>query len=185
MVGGTEGRLQTEMPDSVAKVFTDSPEAAMVDHRRLRSRRDRDDARARDGLQRLHVPVDRGLRPVGRRRRRPVRAVQGQPRCGRVPRVPDDAGGRRDLGGARRLLVAEQEHRSRHISRRDHRRRRRARSPRRSSSASTCRTWCRRRSEERLERGCSRRSRTSWQNPDDIDGITEQMEADAAKAYSG
>jgi alpha-glucoside transport system substrate-binding protein len=30
MVGGTEGALQTEMPDSVAKVFTDSPEAAMV-----------------------------------------------------------------------------------------------------------------------------------------------------------
>ena len=30
MVGGTEGALETEMPDSVAKVFTDSPEAAMV-----------------------------------------------------------------------------------------------------------------------------------------------------------
>jgi alpha-glucoside transport system substrate-binding protein len=30
MAGGTEGALQTEMPDSVAKVFTDSPEAAMV-----------------------------------------------------------------------------------------------------------------------------------------------------------
>jgi len=30
MVGGTDGALQTEMPDSVAKVFTDSPEAAMV-----------------------------------------------------------------------------------------------------------------------------------------------------------
>jgi len=30
MAGGTEGALQTEMPDSVAKVFTDEPEAAMV-----------------------------------------------------------------------------------------------------------------------------------------------------------
>jgi alpha-glucoside transport system substrate-binding protein len=30
MAGGTETALQTEMPDSVAKVFTDSPEAAMV-----------------------------------------------------------------------------------------------------------------------------------------------------------
>ena len=30
MVGGAEQSLQTEMPDSVAKVFTDSPEAAMV-----------------------------------------------------------------------------------------------------------------------------------------------------------
>ena len=30
MAGGTEAALQTEMPDSVAKVFTDSPEAAMV-----------------------------------------------------------------------------------------------------------------------------------------------------------
>jgi alpha-glucoside transport system substrate-binding protein len=30
MVGGTEGALQTEMPDSVAKVFTDKPDAAMV-----------------------------------------------------------------------------------------------------------------------------------------------------------
>ena len=30
LVGGTDGALQTEMPDSVAKVFTDSPEAAMV-----------------------------------------------------------------------------------------------------------------------------------------------------------
>jgi alpha-glucoside transport system substrate-binding protein len=30
LAGGTEGSLQTEMPDSVAKVFTDTPEAAMV-----------------------------------------------------------------------------------------------------------------------------------------------------------
>jgi alpha-glucoside transport system substrate-binding protein len=30
LAGGTEATLQTEMPDSVAKVFTDSPEAAMV-----------------------------------------------------------------------------------------------------------------------------------------------------------
>jgi ABC-type glycerol-3-phosphate transport system substrate-binding protein len=30
LAGGTEGSLQTEMPDSVGKVFTDSPEAAMV-----------------------------------------------------------------------------------------------------------------------------------------------------------
>ncbi len=30
MAGGTDEALQTEMPDSVAKVFTDSPEAAMV-----------------------------------------------------------------------------------------------------------------------------------------------------------
>ena len=30
MAGGTEAALQTEMPDSVSKVFTDSPEAAMV-----------------------------------------------------------------------------------------------------------------------------------------------------------
>jgi len=30
MVGGTDGALQTEMPDSVAKVFTDNPEAAMA-----------------------------------------------------------------------------------------------------------------------------------------------------------
>ncbi len=30
MAGGTDGALQTEMPDSVAKVFSDSPEAAMV-----------------------------------------------------------------------------------------------------------------------------------------------------------
>ena len=30
LAGGTEGALQTEMPDSVAKVFSDSPEAAMV-----------------------------------------------------------------------------------------------------------------------------------------------------------
>ena len=30
LAGGTEGALQTEMPDSVAKVFNDDPEAAMV-----------------------------------------------------------------------------------------------------------------------------------------------------------
>ena len=30
LAGGTEGALQTEMPDSVAKVFSDDPEAAMV-----------------------------------------------------------------------------------------------------------------------------------------------------------
>jgi alpha-glucoside transport system substrate-binding protein len=30
MAGGTDGALQTEMPDSVAKVFSDKPEAAMV-----------------------------------------------------------------------------------------------------------------------------------------------------------
>ena len=30
LVGGTDGALQTEMPDSVAKVFSDKPKAAMV-----------------------------------------------------------------------------------------------------------------------------------------------------------
>jgi len=30
LAGGTEGALETQMPDSVAKVFSDSPEAAMV-----------------------------------------------------------------------------------------------------------------------------------------------------------
>ena len=30
LAGGTDGALQTEMPDSVARVFTESPEAAMV-----------------------------------------------------------------------------------------------------------------------------------------------------------
>ncbi len=30
MVGGTDGALQTEMPDSVAKVFSDAPDGAMV-----------------------------------------------------------------------------------------------------------------------------------------------------------
>ena len=62
LAGGTGGALQTEMPDSVAKVFSDDPEASMVVIGDFASRRHRDDARAGDGLQRLHVPVDRGLR---------------------------------------------------------------------------------------------------------------------------
>ena len=48
-------------------------------HRRLRAGRHRDDARAGDGLQRLPVPVDRGLGAVGGRRRRPLRQVRGHP----------------------------------------------------------------------------------------------------------
>ena len=89
-------------------------------HRRLRTWRVRDDAGARVGLQRLHVPVHRRLRPVGRRRRRHLRRVQGQPRRGRVPRVPDDPGRSCDLGGARRVLVAEQEPRHGRLPGRDH-----------------------------------------------------------------
>ena len=120
MAGGTETALQTEMPASVGKVFTDSPEAAMVVIGDFAPGVVRDDARARVGLQRLHVPVGRRLRPVGGRRRRPVRRIQGQPGRRRVPRVPDDSRRRRDLGGARRVLVAEQEPRHERLPGRDH-----------------------------------------------------------------
>ena len=183
MAGGTEERLQTEMPDSVAKVFTDSPEAAMVVIGDFAPGVIGDDARARDGLQRLHVPVDRGLRPVGRRRRRPLREVQGQPGGGRVPRVPDDAGGGRDLGGARRVLVAEQEPRHERLPGRDHaddggRAGRGGGVPLRHVRPAA--VGVRRNAGAGPVQGTSR---TSSQNPDDIDGITEQMEADAAKAF--
>ena len=56
LAGGTDGALQTEMPDSVAKVFSDEPGGLDGGHRRLRPGRHRDDARAGDGLQRLHFP---------------------------------------------------------------------------------------------------------------------------------
>ncbi len=92
MAGGTEEALQTEMPASVGEGLHGLAGSGHGRDRRLRPGRRGDDARARDGLQRLHVPVGRGLRsPRCRRRRRPVREVQGQPGSGRVPRVPDDA----------------------------------------------------------------------------------------------
>ena len=63
MAGGTDGALQTEMPGSVAKVFSDDPEAAMVIIGDFAPGVVRDHARAGDGLQRVHVPVHRRLRP--------------------------------------------------------------------------------------------------------------------------
>ena len=109
--------------------------------------------------------------------------VQGQPGRDGVRRVPDDARGRGDLGEARRLLVAEQERRPERLPGRDPARRRQVRSPRRRSSASTCPTCSRPRSAAPSGRACSSCSRTSSTNPDDIDGITTQMEAAAAKAF--
>ena len=154
-------------------------------HRRLRSgRRDRQPARAGDGLQRVHVPVDRRLGAV---------VVGGGDLCvelqderGRdgLPRLPDDARCRGDLGrsaaGSRRRT--------------------------RTSTTSvypdditrTNATALANAEEFRFDmsdlqpsafggtpgRACSRRSRTSWRSPNDVDGVTQQMETDAKKAFS-
>ena len=115
IAGGTSGALQTDFADSVDKVFSDEPEGRDGVRGRLRRReRSRDDRlEPRDGLQRTSPSRrSRARRARGRRRRRHRR------RCSRTSRrrsalieylaTPEAAD---DLGGARRLLVAEQERR--------------------------------------------------------------------------
>ena len=61
IAGGTSGAIQTNFNDSVTNAFSTPPKAAMVFEARLRRRRDRvvDQGEAADGLQHVHVPVDR------------------------------------------------------------------------------------------------------------------------------
>ena len=112
-----------------------------------------------------------------------VRQVQGQPGRGRVPRVPDDPGGRGELGRARRVLVAEQEHRHERVPGRDHaddggRVRRGGELPLRPLRPAAL--GVRR---DRRAGPVQGSSQDFVANPEDIDGITQQMEAAAAKAY--
>ncbi len=175
--------LQTEMPDSVAKVFTDSPEAAMVIIGDFAPGVSETTLEPESGYNVFHVPVDRRLGACGGRRRRHLRPVQGQPGGRRVPRVPDDGGGSGDLGGARRILVAEQEPRPRRLPGRDHaddgRRPGRGRGvPLRPVRPAA--VGLRRHAGTGLFKAFTDFVRTRTTST----GCTQQMEADATKAYS-
>ncbi len=121
IAGGQAGALQTDFPTSVANVFSATPKAAMVLEGDFVPgvAGDANPLEPETGLQRLPVPGDRRFRQGRRRRRRPRRPVQGEPGGAGVHRVPDHAGGLRDLGQARRVLVAEQERRRERLSRPD------------------------------------------------------------------
>ena len=63
-----EGRaLQTDNPTSIPRVLSGQPEGRDGHRRRLRADRRRDDPRAGDGVQRLHVPVHQRLAARGHR----------------------------------------------------------------------------------------------------------------------
>ena len=61
MVGGTDGALQTEMPDSVANVFRDDPRASMVVIGDFAPGVTETTLEPETGFNVFHVPVDRGL----------------------------------------------------------------------------------------------------------------------------
>ena len=120
LAGGREEALQTEMPASVGKVFIDSPEAAMVVIGDFAPGVFETTLEPETGYNVFTFPSieDSGPSVVGGGDI--FVAVPGQPGRGCVPRVPDDGGCSRDLGGARRVLVAEQEPRHGRLSRPDH-----------------------------------------------------------------
>ena len=100
-----------------------------------------------------------------------------------VHRVPDDAGGLGDLGEARRVLVAEQEGRQERLSGPDPARRPRARSARRRSFRFDLSDLQPSAFGGTVGQGLFKLFQDFLKNPSDIDGITKQMEAAAAKAY--
>ena len=136
-----------------------------------------------DGLQRLRLPVDRRLAD----RRSSAAATSSscsrtRPAARGVRRVPGDAGGGRGLGQARRLLVAEQERRHERVPGRDH-----AATARRDRRGGDVPLRHVRPAAGRVRRhgGPGRVEDPPGLpgNPSDVDGITQQLEAAAAKAY--
>ena len=160
MAGGTEGALQTDMPDSVAKVFTDSPEAAMVIIGDFAPGVVETTLEPESGYNVFTFPSveDSGPSVVGggdlfvNFKNSP--AADAFLEYLTTPMPPRS--GRRAAGSRRRTRTS-----TRACTPTRSRRRRPARSQRRRSSASTCPTCSRRRSAARPDRGCSRRSPTS------------------------
>ena len=170
------------MPASVAKVFSDEPEAAMVVIGDFAPGVTETTLEPETGFNVFTFPSIEDSEPAVVGGGDIFVAVQGQPGRGRVPRVPHDPGGRRDLGVARRVLVAEQE--PRHDVYPDE----------------ITRTTAGALGEAEIFRfdmsdlqpsafggtpgqGLFKAFTDFVANPDDIDGITQQMEAAAAKAF--
>ena len=184
MAGGTEEALQTEMPDSVAKVFTDSPEAAMVVIGDFAPGVVETTLEPETGYNVFTFPSieDSGPSVVGGGDL--FVEFKDSPAADAFLEyltTPDAA----EIWAERGGFSSPNKNLDTSVYPTRSRRRRRARSPRRRSSASTSPTSCRRRSAARRAAGLFKAFTDFVQNPDDIDGITQQMEADAAKAYAG
>ena len=100
-----------------------------------------------------------------------------------VRRVPGDARGGRDLGQARRLLVAEQERRQDASTPTRFSGRPRARSPRRTTFRFDLSDLQPSAFGGTVGQGLFKLFQDFLKNPDDVDGIAQQMEAAAAKAF--
>ena len=120
LAGGTEESLQTEMPDSVAKVFSDDPEAAMVMIGDFAPGVTETTLEPETGFNVFTFPSIEGSEPAVVGGGDIFVQFKDSPAARRVPRVPDDRGRRGDLGLAGRVLVAEQEPRPGRLPGRDH-----------------------------------------------------------------
>ena len=157
----------------------------MVDRGRLRARRRRRDEplEPETGFNVFDFPSIDGSQPAVVGGGDIVVMFKDNPAATRVHRVPRDAGGGGDLGEAGRLLVAEQERRRERLPGRDPRRRR----PTALANAETFRFDL---SDLQpaafggtVGQGLWKIFQDFLKNPDDVDGIAQQMEAAAAKAF--
>ena len=121
IAGGQAGALQTDFPTSVSNVFSATPKAAMVLEGDFVPgvAGEANPLEPETGFNVFPFPEigDSGAAVVGGGDL--VVMFKREPGRRGVHRVPDDARGLRDLGQARRLLVAEQERRQSRLSRRD------------------------------------------------------------------
>ena len=167
--------------DSVAKVFSDDPEASMVVIGDFAPGVTETTLEPETGFNVFDFPSIEDSDPsvVGGGDLRQVRRQRG---CGRVPRVPDDDRGSRDLGGARWVLVAEQGSRRGALSGRDH-----EDDGRRARGGRDVPLRPLRPPAGRIRRhsgpGPVRLFSDFVANPNDIDKITRQMEVAATAAF--
>ncbi len=182
ILGGKAGALQTDNAGSVPPVLSDPPKAAMVIEGDFVPTVTETTLEPVTGYNVFTFPSIDDSPPSVIAAGDFVTMLEGQPRGASAHRVPDDPRGGRSVGVARNR-DAEQEHRRERLPRRDL-----ADDGRRGGSGGDPALrplrppalGVRRR---RSARACSSSSRTFWSNPDDIDGITQQMEDAANEAY--
>ena len=183
IAGGKAGALQTDFPTSVANVFPNTPKAAMVIEGDFVPGVAGDKNRSKPETGFNIFPFPRSTAPrLGRRRRRPRRDVQGQPGAKAfieyltTPEAAEIWAKRGGFSSPNKKVATTvypdpiSETTAGAIGEAE-------------TSASTCPTCSRRRSAARSARASSSMFQDFLQNPKDIDGITKQMEAAAAKAY--
>ena len=178
-----DGALQTDFPTSVGNVFTENPKAAMVIEGDFVPGASRRRSSRRTGYNVFPSRRSTARRPAVVGGGDIMIMFKDKPATQAFVEYLATPEARADLGEAGRLSSPNKNARSRApIPTRSRGRPRRAIGEA-EASASTSPTCSPRRSAPRRVRASGSSSRTSSKNPNDVDGIAQQMEAAAAKAY--